>query len=84
MEPAFALASRLSRADRASYFEGVANALQWRERSDPEASRAWIAALPPRLATLANDIRDRARTCGLVDYGDGVDCRWPEVESCAR
>lgn len=84
IDKAFAVSRHLSRADQAAYFEGVANALQWRARSDPDELRVWIAGLPSASAALANQLREAAQKCGLFDFGDGMNCRWPEVASCIR
>ena len=79
---ALALARTLTGGDRAAYLEGVANALQWRARSDAELMPRWLASLSAHDARLVGDIRREAERCGLVDYGQGVGCTWPDPEVC--
>jgi hypothetical protein len=69
----------LQGADRAAYMVGIASALQWKLRTDPEATERRIACLPARDRELVLRIRATAENCKLFDFRDGTDCRWSEV-----
>lgn len=83
IERALQASTSLPAADQGGYFEGIANGLMWRKKSDPARLDTGLGRLSPPARGLANDILAAAASCGLTDFHSGTSCRWPTApQSC--
>jgi len=85
IERSLQAAATLPAADQGGYFEGVANGLSWRKKSDPAKIDTWLARLSPSARGLTDQILAAAASCGLSDFHSGKECKWPTApQTCIR
>lgn len=85
IERALQASTTLPPADQSGFYEGVANGLEWRKKSDPALLESGLGRLSPSARGLADEILAAATSCGLSDFHSGKNCKWPSApQTCIR